>query len=58
MTISIALIIATAKASMIGFYYMDLRRERTMMYVILAIGLLSVLILFVGIAPDMTFRRF
>ncbi len=58
MAVSLALIIASIKASLIGFYYMGLRRERAMMYVILGIGLVAVLILLVGILPDMTFARF
>ena len=56
--VSIALIIASAKACLIGFYYMGLRRERALMFVILGIGALAVLILLAGILPDMTFRRF
>lgn len=55
--VSIALIIAGAKASLIGFYYMGLRRERPMMFVILAVGAFAVLALLIGILPDMTFRR-
>lgn len=58
MAVSIALIIAALKGSLIGFYYMGLRRERAMTYVILGIGLLAALILLIGIFPDMTFRRF
>lgn len=55
--VSLALIVAAAKASLIGFYYMGLRRERPMMFAILAVGVLAVLALLVGILPDMTFRR-
>lgn len=58
MAVSLALIIASVKASLIGFYFMGLRRERAMMFVILAIGAAAVLILLVGILPDMTFARF
>lgn len=58
MVVSVALIIAAAKASLIGFYYMGLRRERGLVLAMLAIGVLAVLILLAGIAPDMTFRRF
>ena len=57
MTVSIALIIAGLKASLIGFYYMDLRRERALTYVILGISVLAVFILLAGVLPDMTFRR-
>ncbi|MEK7389067.1 MAG: cytochrome C oxidase subunit IV family protein [Elusimicrobiota bacterium] len=58
MAVSLALIIASVKAGLIGFYYMGLRRERMMMFMILAIGVLAVSVLLVGILPDMTFRRF
>jgi len=58
MVVSVALIIASVKASLIGFYFMGLRRDRAMTFAIIAIGLLAVLILLVGIIPDMTFARF
>ena len=58
MAVALALIIATAKASLIGFYYMGLRRERAMMFVIIGVGVAAVLILLLGILPDMTFARF
>lgn len=58
MAVSLALIIASVKASLIGFYYMGLRRERAMMFVILGIGAVAVGILLVGILPDLTFARF
>ena len=57
MAVSVALIIAALKGSLIGFYYMGLRRERALTYVILGVGLLTALILLIGIFPDMTFRR-
>ncbi len=57
MAVSIALIIAALKGSLIGFYYMGLRRERALAYVILGVGLLAAAILLVGIFPDLTFRR-
>ncbi len=58
MAVSLALIIASVKASLIGFYFMGLRRERALMFIILGIGAVAVLILLVGILPDMTFGRF
>ena len=57
MAVCLALIIAALKGSLIGFYYMGLRRERALTYVILGVSLLTALILLVGIFPDMTFRR-
>ena len=58
MAVALALVIATMKASLIGFYYMGLRRERAMTFVILGVGVAAVLILLIGILPDMTFARF
>ena len=58
MAVSLALILASAKAALIGFYFMGLRRERTMTFVILGVGALAVLALLVGILPDLTFARF
>lgn len=58
MAVALALIIASVKASLIGFYFMGLRRERAMMFLIIGIGAVAVGILLVGILPDMTFRRF
>lgn len=58
MAVSLALIIASVKASLIGFYYMGLRRERAMTFVILGVGAAAVLVLLVGILPDLTFGRF
>ncbi|MBI5200040.1 MAG: cytochrome C oxidase subunit IV family protein [Elusimicrobia bacterium] len=57
LTVSIALIIASVKASLIGWYFMGLRRERALTFGILAVGALTVMILLVGIFPDLTFRR-
>jgi len=58
MAVALALLIASAKASLIGFYFMGLRRERAMTLVILVIGAAAVLILLIGVIPDMTFARF
>jgi caa(3)-type oxidase subunit IV len=58
MVVSVALVIATMKASFIGFYYMGLRRERALPWIILGVGAVAVAILFVGLLPDMTFSRF
>lgn len=58
MGVSLALILASAKATLIGFYFMGLRRERAMTFVILGAGVLAVLALLIGILPDMTFARF
>ncbi len=58
MAVTIALVIASLKASFIGFYYMGLRKERALAWYILGVGAIAVLILLVGLLPDMTFARF
>ncbi|MBI4346694.1 MAG: cytochrome C oxidase subunit IV family protein [Elusimicrobia bacterium] len=57
LTVSVAMIIAALKASLIGFYYMGLKNERLLTWVVLGIGALAVAVLLVGILPDMTIRR-
>jgi caa(3)-type oxidase subunit IV len=58
MVVTVALAIAGMKASFIGFYYMGLRHEKKLPWIILAVGVVAVAILFVGLLPDMTFARF
>jgi caa(3)-type oxidase subunit IV len=58
MVVSVALIIASVKASLIGFYYMGLRRDRALTFAIIGVGAVAVLILLSGILPDLTFSRF
>lgn len=55
--VSVALIIASFKAGLIAFYFMGLRRERALVWGVLATGIAAVLILLAGIYPDMTFAR-
>lgn len=57
MGVAVALIIASFKAGLIAFYFMGLRRERPLVWGILATGIVAVLILLVGIYPDLTFAR-
>lgn len=55
--VSVALIIASFKAGLIAFYFMGLRRERLLIWGVVATGIAAVLILLAGIYPDMTFAR-
>lgn len=57
MAVSVAVLIASFKASLILYYYMGLRRERALIWGVVGTGLLAVLILLVGIYPDLTFAR-
>jgi caa(3)-type oxidase subunit IV len=58
MAVSIALIIASVKASLIAYYFMGLRRERALILLFVAVGFVAVVTLLLGIMPDMTFARF
>lgn len=51
--VTLALAIASAKAVLIGFYYMHLREEGPLVYGIVLTGLTMVAILTFGILPDM-----
>ena len=53
--VATALTIAACKAALIGLYYMDLRRERPFMWLLVGTGLLAVFILLIGIIPDVSF---
>lgn len=53
--VATAMVIAFSKAAMIGLYYMNLRRERPFMHLIVWTGIIAVLILLFGIIPDVSF---
>jgi caa(3)-type oxidase subunit IV len=55
--VSVALIIASFKGGLIAFYFMGLRRERLLIWGVVATGIAAVLILLAGIYPDLTFAR-
>lgn len=50
--VATALLVASAKAGLIGFYYMGLRRERALTLTIVLVGLAAVASLALGILPD------
>lgn len=52
LTILIALSIALVKSSLIALYYMRLRTEKPLIYLIVLIGIVTVSILAIGIFPD------
>jgi caa(3)-type oxidase subunit IV len=50
--ITLALSVAGMKAGLIGFYFMQLRRERPLVWVSVLAAVTAVLILIVGLIPD------
>ncbi|OGR57344.1 MAG: hypothetical protein A3I11_07130 [Elusimicrobia bacterium RIFCSPLOWO2_02_FULL_39_32] len=52
LTILFALSIALVKSSLIALYYMRLRTEKPLIYLIVLIGIVTVSILAIGIFPD------
>ncbi len=52
----LALFIASVKAALIGWYFMHLNTARAGIWIILLVGLLSVIILAIGIFPDMAMQ--
>ncbi len=48
----LALVVASLKAGLIGWHFMELKKESGFVYTILGIGVLAVAILAIGILPD------
>ncbi len=54
--VALAMGIATVKAYLIGMFFMHLREDRPLVIGIAVTGILAVLILIVGILPDMAWK--
>ena len=48
-------LLAGAKAVLVGFYFMHLRAERILIHSLALVPLLAVLILFLGLMPDLEY---
>ncbi|MBI3292647.1 MAG: hypothetical protein HYZ73_07570 [Elusimicrobia bacterium] len=55
-SVVLALSIAATKAALIAFYYMRLRAERPLIAGIVVVGMVTVLLLALGILPDVALR--
>lgn len=55
--ILIALGIAWFKAGLIGYHFMHLKQERTLVWIILLIAIVAVLALAIGVLPDLAVYR-
>ena len=54
--VTVALAIAGSKAALIGLYFMHLKDERPVIWAVLGTGVLAVVILAIGIFPDVAIR--
>ncbi len=54
--VSVALAMASVKAALIGWYFMHLKSERPLVWTVIGVGLLTVIILVVGVFPDLALR--
>lgn len=56
LAVTFAVGIAAMKASLIGWYFMHLSHERALIYGVAAVGVIAVIILAVGILPDIALK--
>lgn len=56
LAVTFAVGVAAMKASLIGWYYMHLSHERALIYGVAAAGVIAVVILAVGILPDIALK--
>ena len=56
LAVTFAVGVAAMKASLIGWYFMHLSHERALIYGVAAAGVIAVVILAVGILPDIALK--
>ena len=56
LAVTFAVGVAAMKASLIGWYFMHLSHERALIYGVAAVGVIAVIILAVGILPDIALK--
>lgn len=56
LAVTLALGVAAMKAALIGWYFMHLSHERALIYGVAAAGVVAVVILAVGILPDIALK--
>lgn len=56
LAVTLALGVASMKAALIGWYFMHLSHERALIYGVAAAGVVAVVILAVGILPDIALK--
>ena len=56
LAVTFAVGVAAMKASLIGWYFMHLSHERALIYGVAAAGVIAVIILAVGILPDIALK--
>lgn len=56
LAVTFAVGVAAMKASLIGWYFMHLSHERALIYGVAALGVIAVIVLAVGILPDIALK--
>lgn len=56
LAVTFAVGVASMKASLIGWYFMHLSHERSLIYGVAVAGVIAVIILAVGILPDIALK--
>lgn len=56
LAVTFAVGVAAMKASLIGWYFMHLSHERALIYGVAAVGVIAVVVLAVGILPDIALK--
>lgn len=56
LAVTFAVGVASMKASLIGWYFMHLSHERALVYGVAAVGVIAVVVLAVGILPDIALK--
>jgi len=56
LAVTFAVGVAAMKASLIGWYFMHLSHERALIYGVAAAGVIAVVVLAVGILPDIALK--
>lgn len=54
--VAIALAVASGKAALIGWYFMHLKSEKPLVWVTLLVGIAAVIILVIGVLPDLAWK--
>jgi caa(3)-type oxidase subunit IV len=54
--VGIALAIASGKAALIGWHFMHLKSEKPLVWVTLLVGIVTVIILVIGVLPDLAWK--
>lgn len=54
--VALAIVVATLKGSLIAWYFMNLKTERALVWVSMLVGITAVIILVIGVLPDLAWK--